>query len=94
MRGSKTWEVSLLPLARGLVMPVIHFNLIDNRTVEQKRELAKRVSETVCDVLQVKPESVRIAIHEVTPNDFSVGGVTLAEKLEQNQLQEKADVEN
>lgn len=75
-------------------MPVIHFNLIDNRTVEQKRELAKRVSETVCDVLQVKPESVRIAIHEVTPNDFSVGGVTLAEKLEQNQLQEKADVEN
>jgi 4-oxalocrotonate tautomerase len=61
-------------------MPIIQFNLLEGRTVEQKRELARRVTQTVTEVLGVKPEVVRILIHQVTGDDFSVGGVTAAER--------------
>ena len=57
-------------------MPIIQFNLLEGRTVEQKRNLARRVTETVVEVLGVKPENVRILIHEMGGDDFSVGGVT------------------
>ncbi len=60
-------------------MPIIQFNLLEGRTVEQKRALAKRVTETVVDVLGVKPENVRILIHEMGGYDFSVAGVCAAE---------------
>ena len=60
-------------------MPIIQFNLLEGRTVEQKRMLAKRVTETVVEVLGVKPENVRILIHEMGGEDFSVGGVTASQ---------------
>lgn len=63
-------------------MPIIQVNMMENRTDEQKKELARRVCETVCQVLDAKPESVRILIHELGPHDFSVGGVTMAERWE------------
>jgi len=52
---------------------------MEGRTVEQKRLLARRVSEAVCDVLDVTPQSVRILINELTPDHFSIGGITAAE---------------
>ncbi len=61
-------------------MPIIQVNMMENRTDEQKTELARKVCETVCEVLGAKPESVRIMIHELGPHDFSVGGVTMAER--------------
>ncbi|MBA4286076.1 MAG: 4-oxalocrotonate tautomerase [Xanthomonadaceae bacterium] len=60
-------------------MPIIQFNLLEGRTVEQKRKLAKRVTETVVEVLGVRPENVRILIHEMGAEDFSVGGVTASQ---------------
>jgi 4-oxalocrotonate tautomerase len=63
-------------------MPIIQFNMMEGRTVEQKRQLARKVTETVSAVLDVSPETVRILFHEVTTNDFSVAGVTAAERQE------------
>jgi 4-oxalocrotonate tautomerase len=62
-------------------MPIIQFNLMEGRTVEQKKRLAEKVTDTVVDVLGVKRENVRILIHEMGPYDFSVGGVTQAERV-------------
>lgn len=63
-------------------MPIIQVNMMGNRSEEQKKELARRVCDTVCQVLDAKPESVRILIHELGPHDFSVAGVTMAERLD------------
>ena len=60
-------------------MPIIQFNILEGRTPEQKRQLAKRVSDAVCEVLDCKPQSVRILINELSAEHFSVGGVTAAE---------------
>lgn len=66
-------------------MPIIQFNMLEGRTVEMKRELAEKVTNTVVEVLGVKRETVRILIHEMGMNDFSVGGVTAADRLVANQ---------
>ncbi len=61
-------------------MPIIQFNLMEGRSSEQKRELCRRVTDTVAEVLAVGPQTVRILIHELTAHDFSVAGVTAADK--------------
>lgn len=65
-------------------MPIIQFNMLEGRTVEMKRELAEKVTDTVVEVLGVKRETVRILIHEMAMHDFSVGGVTAADRLAAN----------
>tara|TARA_B110000211_G_C14056301_1_gene543528 strand:+ start:1410 stop:1634 length:225 start_codon:yes stop_codon:yes gene_type:complete len=63
-------------------MPIIQFNLMEGRTVTQKRRLVKKVTEAVCEALDVEASTVRILLHEVTGNDFAAAGITAAEKLE------------
>ena len=65
-------------------MPIIQFNMLEGRTTEMKRELAAKVTETVVQVLGVKRETVRILIHEMGMQDFSVGGVTAQDRLALN----------
>ncbi len=61
-------------------MPIIEFHLMEGRTVEQKQRLCAAVTRSVVETLDVSPEQVRILIHTITPEHFSVAGVTSAEK--------------
>ena len=45
-------------------MPIIIIEADEGRTVEQKRGLAKDITEAVCKNFKVGPEAVRIVIHE------------------------------
>lgn len=60
-------------------MPIIQVNMLAGRTVEQKRDLARRMTAAAVEALDVKPQSVRILIHELGPYDFAVAGVPAAE---------------
>lgn len=68
-------------------MPIIQFNLMQGRSIDQKRRLAEKVTDTVVEVLGVKRETVRILIHEMGMHDFSVGGVTAADRAMTNGTQ-------
>ncbi|MEO6351109.1 MAG: 2-hydroxymuconate tautomerase family protein [Candidatus Limnocylindrales bacterium] len=56
-------------------MPRLIVQMIEGRTVEQKRELARRLSETVIDLLKVDPETVTVFIEEVPPENFARAGM-------------------
>ena len=58
-------------------MPFIQVTMLEGRTVEQKAELMKRVTEATVEAVGAKPESVRVAIYEVSKDDWSVGGVPM-----------------
>lgn len=60
-------------------MPIIQVNMLEGRTVEQKRDLARRMTEAAVGALGVKPQNVRILIHELGPYDFAVAGIPAAE---------------
>ena len=61
-------------------MPIIQVNMLEGRTVEQKRQLATGLAAAAIEALGVAPEQVRVLIHEMGPEDFSVGGQTAAER--------------
>ena len=55
-------------------MPRLIVQQIEGRSVEQKRELARRLTETVVEILAVDPETVTVFIEEVPPENFARGG--------------------
>ena len=61
-------------------MPIIHINILEGRSQEKKDELAARVADTASDILEVKPEAVRILIHEIPEEKWYVGGIPKSAK--------------
>jgi 4-oxalocrotonate tautomerase len=55
-------------------VPRLIVQQIEGRTVEQKRELARRLTDTVVDILEVDPETVTVFIEEVPPENFARAG--------------------
>lgn len=56
-------------------MPIIDVKLLEGRTVDEKRRLVAAVTDAVVDSLGVKPDSVRITLHEMARENYSVAGV-------------------
>ncbi len=61
-------------------MPILNVNMIKGRTLEQKREMVKEVTDSIAKTLNCDKEAVRILINEIDKEDISVGGVLRADK--------------
>ena len=55
-------------------MPLVTINADEGRTIEQKRGLAKDITEAVCKNFNVKPEAVSIQIVEGKKENRGRGG--------------------
>lgn len=55
-------------------MPFVQVTLMEGRTVEQKHELIRRLTEAVTESIGSDPQRVRVAIYEVTRDDWGIGG--------------------
>lgn len=55
-------------------MPDLFIELIEGRTVEQKRELVRKITDVVVDILKVDPEVVNIRFLNVKREDLARGG--------------------
>jgi len=55
-------------------MPNIFVEMIEGRTLEQKRELAKQLTEAMVNVLKVEPELVNIRFLNVKREDLAKAG--------------------
>jgi len=63
----------------GKEMPVIIVEMYTGRTAEQKAALAKKLTEGTIEILGVRPDQVRVIIHDLPKEDYAVGGKTIAE---------------
>ncbi|MCL4459656.1 MAG: 2-hydroxymuconate tautomerase family protein [Chloroflexi bacterium] len=61
-------------------MPVLIVEMWEGRTVEQKRRLVEALTKTVGDVLGVPNEATSIIIHEVSKQNWGLGGSLAADK--------------
>lgn len=55
-------------------MPIIQVEMLEGRTIEQKRQMVKKVTEAVVDSVNCPPEAVRIIIREMPKEHFAVAG--------------------
>ncbi len=61
-------------------MPIIHVNMYEGRTIDQKRKLVVAMTEAVVKSLDVKPDAVRIILHDIPKQNLSVAGVLTSDK--------------
>jgi 4-oxalocrotonate tautomerase len=65
---------------RGGFMPIVQIEMLQGRTIEQKRAMVKEVTEAVAKTADCPKENVRVVIREMEPQHFSVGGVLSCDK--------------
>jgi 4-oxalocrotonate tautomerase len=62
-------------------MPTIRVELFAGRTVEQKRALAKALTEATVATLGGKPDGVDVIFTDVERHDWATGGELWSDKL-------------
>lgn len=62
-------------------MPMIQIHLFKGRTDEQKKALLAAVTQAAQQSLGAPLESIRVWIHEFTPNDCMIAGEMASELL-------------
>ncbi len=55
-------------------MPFVQVTMVRGRTIEQKRALIASVSAAVAESTGTPVERVRVAIYEVGPEEWGIGG--------------------
>ena len=61
-------------------MPIIQVNLLEGRTIDQKKKLVANLTEAVVKSLDVKPDTVRIILQEMAKHNYAIGGVLASDK--------------
>jgi 4-oxalocrotonate tautomerase len=61
-------------------MPIIHVNMYEGRSIEQKKKLVVAMTDAVVKSLDVKPDAVRIILHDIPKHNIAVAGVLASEK--------------
>jgi len=59
-------------------MPMVQVTMLEGRTVEQKHALILELSEAVQRTLDVPIDRVRVALYEVSADDWGIGGVPVS----------------
>ena len=61
-------------------MPVITIRLMEGRTLEQKRELTKVISEAVARIANTPLAGVHVIFENVPRVDWGLGGILFADR--------------
>jgi 4-oxalocrotonate tautomerase len=56
-------------------MPIVTVAMYEGRTLDQKRELVKGITDVVARVTGNPPESVHVVIEEVKRENWAIGGL-------------------
>lgn len=61
-------------------MPTLRVELLEGHTPEQKKELAKALTEACQKVLGSKPEGVDVLFFDIPRHDWATGGIPWSER--------------
>ncbi len=61
-------------------MPIVTVEMIEGRTLEQKKAMAEKVTASICETCKCEPEAVTIVIHDLPADNIAKNGRLLSEK--------------
>jgi 4-oxalocrotonate tautomerase len=61
-------------------MPMVQITMLQGRTVEQKRNLAKRITDALVEEAGARREGIVVAFHEVSKESYASGGDLMLDK--------------
>jgi 4-oxalocrotonate tautomerase len=56
-------------------MPVVRVEMYEGRSLDQKREIVRGVTDVVARVTGNPPEAVHVIIEDVKPENWGIGGL-------------------
>ncbi len=61
-------------------MPLVQVTMLQGRTAEQKRKIAKRITDTMVEEAGAKREAIVVTFVELSKESYASGGVLMADK--------------
>ena len=61
-------------------MPVVTIQMWEGRSVDQKRELVKAITDAMVEISKTKREAVQVVIHDLPKHNWGTGGMLASEK--------------
>jgi 4-oxalocrotonate tautomerase len=61
-------------------MPIVRVEMWTGRTHAQKQELARAITEMVCDIAHTTPEAVTVVFEDIARENWAEGGVLASDK--------------
>ena len=62
-------------------MPLVQITLLTGRTAEQKRKIARRITDVMVEEAGARREAIIVAFHEVSKESYASGGELMADKV-------------
>ncbi|MBB3231526.1 2-hydroxymuconate tautomerase [Halomonas stenophila] len=63
-------------------MPIVNIQLIEGRSDAQKEALIEKVTAACVETVDCTPESVRVVLADIAPQDFGVAGASVKKRRE------------
>ena len=61
-------------------MPLIHVELVEGRTKEQKKHLGEAITKATVEIVKVPVEAVKVIFVDMKKDDFMEGGILRSER--------------
>jgi 4-oxalocrotonate tautomerase len=61
-------------------MPLVQITMLQGRTTDQKRKIAKRITDVMVEEAGARREAIVVAFHEVSKESYASGGELIADK--------------
>jgi 4-oxalocrotonate tautomerase len=62
-------------------MPVVQITMLHGRSIEQKRKIAKRMTDVLVEEARARREGITITFHEVSKESYASGGELMVDKV-------------
>lgn len=61
-------------------MPLVQVTMLQGRTADQKRKIAKRITDAMAEEAGAKREAIVVTFVELSKESYASGGVLMADK--------------
>lgn len=61
-------------------MPIVQIDMIEGRTIEQKREMVQKVTEVISETAKCPKEAITIVIREAAAQHIAKAGTMMCDK--------------
>jgi 4-oxalocrotonate tautomerase len=62
-------------------MALVQITMLAGRTADQKRKIAKRITDTLVEEAGARREAIIVAFHEVSKESYASGGELMSDKF-------------
>jgi len=61
-------------------MPLVQITMLQGRTADQKRKIARRITDALVEEAGARRKAIIVAFHEVSKESYASGGELMADK--------------